>query len=85
MEETLKRRVKTRFIYFDPEDERSLMSGQEEETWEPLDSGSEFQGDDLTLSLPHGQVPPNDGVYRIFKVYEKSTIWIRHAPKEASL
>jgi hypothetical protein len=30
-----------------------------------------------TLSLPHGESPPQPHVWRVYKVYEKSTIWLQ--------
>jgi len=86
MSEVLRRRVKTRYIWFDPEDYDSLMSGVEEETYEPLDlSLSEFSGVVGTLSLGHGVAPPEPAAeWSILKIYEKSVIWIRHGPGGAS-
>ena len=89
MAEVLKRRVKTQFIWFDPEDYDSLMSGQIEETWEPIDQNPapEFVGVSETAMLPHGTVPSwPEGERSIFKVYEKVAVWLRRvpAPKEAT-
>ena len=47
---------------------------------------SEFSGVVGTLSLGHGVAPPEPvGEWSILKIYEKSVIWIRHGPEEASL
>lgn len=43
----------------------------------------EFAGVDGTLSLAHGVEPPAGSLWRVYKVYEKSVIWLR-AKKEAS-
>ena len=80
MSEILKKRVKTRFIWFDSEDPDSLMSGQEEEVWEPSveEAAPEFSGISETSSLPHGQVPSWPEAERsIYKVYEKVAVWLR--------
>lgn len=50
-----------------------------ETTFEPVEQGpGEFDGDDLTQSLDHGQTPLEGGAWRIYKVYEKKVIWVRH-------
>ena len=74
MSEILKRREKTRYFFGD----QGQLVGEETEYWEPLDQGGEFVGDDLTQSLDHGDVPLEAGNWRIYKVYEKKAIWIRH-------
>ena len=86
MSERLVKRVKTRFIWFDPEDPDSLMSGQEEEVYEPVvqEASPEFVGVTQTQSLPHGQVPGGDG-WSVYKIYEKVVIWmLRSTVKEVS-
>ena len=90
MSERLKSRRKTRFVWFDPEDPDSLMSGQEEEVYEPVvqEASPEFIGVVGTLSLGHGVVPPEPvGEWSVYKIYEKAVIWIHRASisKEASL
>lgn len=88
MAEVLKKRVKTRFIWFDPEDPDSLMSGQEEEVYEPVsvEAAPEFMGVSETAMLPHGTIPSwPEGERSIFKVYEKVAVWLRRVPtKEAT-
>ena len=79
MVERLVKRVKTRFIWFDPEDLNSLMSGQEEEVYEPVsvEAAPEFVGVTGTLSLPHGQVPPEPvAEWSVYHIYEKCVIWL---------
>jgi hypothetical protein len=82
MAEVLRKRVKTRFIWFDPEDPDSLMSGQEEEVYEPIvmEVAPEFVGVTQTQSLPHGTVPGGVG-WSVYRVYEKVVIWLYHQPK----
>lgn len=89
VKEVLKKRIKTRFIWFDPEDPDSLMQGQEEEVYEPVEQNPapEFMGVVETAMLPHGQVPPWGSDERtVFKVYEKVAVWLRRIPvsKEVS-
>ena len=88
MAEVLRKRVKTRFIWFDPEDPDSLMSGQEEEVYEPIDvDTAEFAGVTETAKLDHGQLPIwPENERSIYKVYEKVAVWLRRvpAPKEAT-
>ena len=89
MSEVLKKRVKTRLIWFDPEDPDSLMSGQEEEVYEPVvqEAAPEFVGVVGTLSLGHGVAPPEPvAEWSVLKIYEKAVIWIhRVSPKGVSM
>lgn len=79
MSERLKGRVRTRYLYGD----LGQLVGEEEEEWVPMDveAAPEFVGVLQTRSLPHGEVPgvettPGDAVWSVYKIYEKSCIWM---------
>jgi hypothetical protein len=63
--------------------ELEQLTSEFEEYLEPVDEPvkpGEFDGDDLTESLDHGQVPEKSSEteqWRLYKVYEKKAIWIR--------
>lgn len=73
MSERLKSRKKTRFLY-----EGGVQIGEEEEVWEPTiqEPAPEFVGISETQSLPHGQKPLEAGDWSIYKIYEKTCIWM---------
>jgi len=80
----IKERIKgsklTEYVYNDLEQ----LVQEKEVSLEPVSQGpGEFEGDDLSQSLDHGDVPLEGGDWRIYKVYEKKVIWVRH--KGASL
>ena len=42
-----------------------------------LPAVGEFDGVDLTVSLPHGMLPDAAYSWRVYKVYEKTAVWLR--------
>jgi hypothetical protein len=65
--------------------ELEQLTSEFEEYLEPVDEvvkAGEFEGDDLTQSLDHGDVPLEGGAWRIYKIYEKKTIWVRKGEKK---
>ena len=81
--ERVKERRKVVYFY-NPENQDQII-GEEETRYEPTEQeSSEFADVVGTLSLPHGQVPPEPlGQWSVYKVYEKVVIWLHHWSKEA--